>query len=112
MPHKVSKQLIISFENKELRSICENESEAQTKLGLNVAMKLKNRLSDLSAANSVNELIAGSPSKINDDLYRINLIENHFILFSSNHIQTPLLESGEINWNEVSRIKILKIPNE
>lgn len=104
--------MIISFENKELRSICENESQAQTKLGLNVAMKLKNRLSDLSAANSVKDLIAGSPSKIDDNLYRINLIENHFILFSSNHPNPPLTDTGEINWNEVSRIKILNIPNE
>ncbi|MET3025334.1 hypothetical protein ABXT06_01530 [Flavobacterium sp. UW10123] len=104
--------MIISFENKELRSICENEFEAQTKLGLNVSMKLKNRLSDLLAANSVNDLVAGSPSKINENLYRINLVENHFILFSSNHPSPPLTELGEINWNEVSRIKILNISNE
>ncbi len=104
--------MIISFENKELRSICENESKAQTKLGLNVAMKLKNRLSDLLAASSVNDLLTGYPTKIDDDLYKVNLAENYFLLFSSNHTKNPLLESGEINWDEVSRIKILDIPNE
>lgn len=104
--------MIISFENKQLRSICENEFEAKTKLGLNVAMKLKNRLSDILAANSVNELLIGSPTKIEDDLYKVNLAENYFILFSSNHTKTPLLKTGKVNWDEVSRIKILDITNE
>jgi proteic killer suppression protein len=51
----------ISFGDSKLQKLCEQEDLAQRKLGANCAKKLKNRLADLAAVNSVTELVSGLP---------------------------------------------------
>ncbi|MDB5132842.1 MAG: putative killer suppression protein HigA [Mucilaginibacter sp.] len=92
--------------------ICENEEKAKEDLGEATADKLKSRLADLLAAKNVNELFAGFPEEItfqSQPSYKLDLIEKYQIIFCSNHNKTPLLSSGNVDWNNVSYIKIQAI---
>lgn len=102
----------LAFENKLLRTLCENEDSANDQFGAEVSAKLKTRLADFRAAKNVSELIVGNPRKVKSNsgsVYKVDLNDNYAILFSANHVDNPKTESGDIIWSKVNRIKILSI---
>lgn len=102
----------IAFLSKSLRAICTSEIVAQEKLNANVARKLKARLADLRAANSVNDLIAGNPRELEGNYpsrFAVDLCDGYHLIFCSNHNSTPLAGADMVDWSKVSRIKILNI---
>lgn len=107
--------LELAFAEKPLRQLCENETIAKRKLGIRVAEKLKRRLADLRAATCVKDLVVGRPRELGDAYPKqiaMDLCDGYRIVFCTNHNTDPLLESGAIDWEKVSRIKILRIEND
>lgn len=106
--------LEIAFAEKSDRQLCENEAIAVRKLGAKLADKLKRRLADLRAATSVKDIVAGKPQVLfgkHKHQIAVELCDGYCLLFCANHNVNPLLESDEIDWSRVSRIKILRIEN-
>jgi plasmid maintenance system killer protein len=104
--------LVVSFENKELRMVCENEDMAKEKFGLSISKKLQDRLADLFAATCVNDLLVGNPMELKGDVlakYCVDLPDDYKLVFTTNHIKTPTSETGSIEWASVNRIKIISI---
>ena len=104
--------LELAFDTKSLRDLCEKEEKARRELGPDVAQKLKHRLADLRAAESVKELVAGRPREtesVNPGCFVIDLADGSRLAFCANHRKAPLLTSGGVDWGRVSRIKILRI---
>ncbi len=102
----------LAFDDKSLRTLCESKAHARRELGSEVAEVLKRRLADMRAATSVKDLVAGRPRELEGTEYRhiaIDLCEDYRILFCANHNVMPVLESGDVDWSKVSRIKILRI---
>lgn len=102
----------LAFNDKHLRTICENEDDAKKELGETVAEILKHRLADLRAATHVKDLIAGQPRRLTDDEsdnMALNLRDDHFIVFTANHVNNPTNDLGELDWESVTRIKVLRI---
>jgi len=102
--------LVVAWEDKEIRSICLDTDIAHAKLGAAIAVSLQTRLSELIAADNINDLPLGDPAEIDDSCYKIDLIDGYRLIFCNNHPKPPLRD-GKINWVEVTRIKILKIVN-
>jgi len=105
--------LDLSFENKEIRKICEDEDIATLRYGSAVAKELQKRLADIDAAKSVNDLIVGQPGEVFKKVYsnyKIDLCDGYRLIFCANPVYIPLLED-KINWPLVRRIKILQIEN-
>ncbi|WP_061227202.1 hypothetical protein [Leptospira interrogans] len=108
------KYLILAFQNVQLRKLCERESQALKFLGEPVSSKLRNRLSDLRAASSVQDLVLGDlidelGSSENIKIFSIDLGTNYEMVCISNHNPQPLLSPSKIDWQRVFRIKIIKI---
>lgn len=104
--------LELAFAEKSLRQLCENEAIAQRKLGVSVAEKLKRRLADMRAATSVKDLVVGAPRELEGACQHqiaVDLCDGYRIVFCANHNNVPFLESGAIDWTQVSRVKILRI---
>jgi hypothetical protein len=104
--------LEISFETKSLRMICEHEEEAIEVYGRDLASKLKARLSDLLALKTVADIFVGSPGEITYKsklCFKIDLIDDYLLFFTSNHIRARTLTTGSTDWNNVSSIKIVAI---
>ena len=105
--------LDLAFASKSLRTICENEEEAVHELGGSVGEVLKHRLADLRAAITINDLLVGQPRILDGDTYNrhmiIDLCDSYQMIFSANHPNNPIGENGKIDWQKVSRIKILRI---
>lgn len=100
----------LAFDSKPLRALCENEAQAKLELGSTVAEALKHRLADLQAATSVKDLVVGRP-RIGDDGKQmiIDLCSGHRMVFEANHIKNPKAKTGDVDWERVNRIKVLRI---
>jgi hypothetical protein len=102
----------LAFHSAWLRTICESERNAKDEFGEAVAEALKHRLADMSAATSVNDLVAGRPRILGGTAphqMALDLGDNYRIAFTANHTKNPRTETGDLDWKRVSRIKILRI---
>jgi hypothetical protein len=103
-------RLELAFESRELRDICESESEAKRQFGDAVAEILRHRLADLEAATSPKDLLVGRPRLGHDgQVMLLDLCEGHRLVFTANHPSNPTNSTGELDWMDVRRIKILRI---
>lgn len=101
--------MVISFENIEIRTICEDTDVAHSTLGSAVAVTLQTRLAELIVAETVKDLLVGDPNELEDEpFYKIELNDGYRLVFCSNHVKPPVMDE-KINWAQVTRIKMLKI---
>lgn len=101
----------ISFQNKYVRSLCENHEIAKKALGETVAERLKTRLADMIAITYLSDLLVGNLRKIENNslTYIIDLCDYFVLHFAVSHVKTPLTEEGNVDNTKVFRIKILEI---
>jgi len=90
--------------------LCENSTTATRELGEVAAERLKRRLADLRAAESVHDLVASPPTQF-DDPREISLpIASGFrLVLRSNHLETPMLGSHSVDWSAVERVKVMRV---
>jgi len=102
--------LEIAFETLQLRQLCESKEMAENLLG-SVASDFIARISDLRAAQDVNDIIVGNPTTFgdNNDSFSVDISDNNKIIFVSNHSNTPTKPNGDTDWENVYRIKITHI---
>ena len=102
----------LAFESKYLRDICEDMSKARFVLGDTVAEALTHRLADLHAAISISDLLVGN-CRIEGiggaQRAYIDLPHDHCIILTANHPKQPVTLQGDLDWNSVTRIKIILI---
>jgi hypothetical protein len=102
--------LELAFETKNLRTICEDEEKADVELGADLAQALRHRLADLVSATIIKDLPAGRPRPDSTgQLKIIDLDASHRLIVKANHYENPMTESNQVDWDLVSRIKILRI---
>ena len=107
--------LQLAFESRELRAICEIDAEGRRALGRGGAEVLKRRLADLRAAESLQDLLAGSPRIVENDA------EPHLIVYLAGGYVLRLVPNHPIvaprqclggDWTMVRRLKIISISKE
>ena len=104
----------ITFKDNKLRKLCEVQKEAQKKLGAKCARKLRSRLADLIAAETVTELVAGRPHPLKGDRageFALDLEGGKRLVFESANNPVPLKEDSSIDWSKVTSIRIVFIGN-
>jgi hypothetical protein len=100
----------LAFATKALRSLCEEEGTAVEKFGTKVAAELRARIADLRAADSVADIVAGTPQFFDDDpRMTISVLEALEIVLRPNHLSVPSDAEGRIDWSRVRRLKIDKL---
>jgi Plasmid maintenance system killer protein. len=102
----------INFKDKSLRDLCNHESLAQRNLGTNMARKLKLRLTQLSAALSMSELLVGRPHPLTEKRagqFALDLVHPRRLVFEPDHDPIPQTEDGGIDWSQVTRVIIVYI---
>ncbi|EGR2844418.1 killer suppression protein [Vibrio parahaemolyticus] len=104
--------LEISFQTRELRDICQTQAIAENTLGNDVAATLRKRVADLMAAESYLDLPLGNPRLIYKDgneCLILDLCLGRYLEFIPGYHNAPIDHSGEVNWSQVFRVKLMKI---
>ncbi|MGB5633068.1 MAG: hypothetical protein WBM44_07685 [Waterburya sp.] len=102
----------ITFKDKKLRKLCQEQREAQRRLGEKCARKLRTRLADLMAAETVTELISGRPHPLKGDRageFALDLDGGKRLVFESANESVPLKEDDSTDWSKVTSIRIVFI---
>ena len=102
----------IVFNAPDLEKLCSKEAAAVRKLGKPCAKKLKTRLADLMSATRVTDLVAGSPHPLTGDRagqFAVALHGGRRLVFEAANEPVPLKDDDGIDWNLVTRIRVLFI---
>lgn len=103
--------MIVAFQTDMLRTVCEDDSVAITKLGAPTAALLRERLSDIRAAASIDELFVGNPRLSGEKMEFLTIdlgIDARFV-WTVNHVNVPINDDGKVDWTRTSRIRLVKI---
>lgn len=102
----------LAFDTEDLRDMCEHEATAIARLGPLPAEALKNRLSDIRAADFINDVVAGRPrsSVISGaECFQFDLADRYVLTVTANHVPPRLGGNGQTDWSRVRRVKVLSV---
>lgn len=104
--------LQISFQDEELRQLCESSADTEHGLGVSGARNLQARLADIISAENMRELIVGkarTPAGYDEDYFIVDIGESRVVLLKSIHAKRPISDLGGIDLSRVTRVKIVGI---
>jgi hypothetical protein len=101
--------LEFAFATQSLRAVCLNSHAAERKFGKAVAASLRHRLSDLRAAENVNDLPIGKPTPMPTDGELGIDLGDHVLVFRANHDPLPVTSMKATDWGRVTRIQFLRL---
>ena len=102
----------VDFAKESLRKLCEDPRQADKKLGLASAKKLRSRLADLMAATQLGDIPAGHPHPLKGDRagqFAVGLSGGHRLVMEAADDPVPITVDGTTDWKRVSSIRIVFI---
>ena len=100
----------IAFRDSALKRLCEDEKTARRQLGPESARKLRARLSDVRAAATVTELVAGRPHPLKGDRageFAVDLHGGNRLVFMPDHSPLPTTKDGAVDWASVTCVRVV-----
>lgn len=102
----------ISFDTMKLREVCADELVAAEEIGASAAEALRHRISDIRAADSIRDLLAGNP-RVDEhhgaECYVIELSQSASLKVVPAHAQSRLKDDGAVDWDRVRRVKVVSL---
>lgn len=106
----------LSFQTRDVRTLCEDDMAANQRLGGAAAQALRHRIEDLRAASTVFDVLVGElrldPASVDGSVRLIELTDDWVLRFRANHARLPRAKDGTIDWRRVSRIQVMDITRE
>lgn len=105
----------IGFASKKVARLCNSENEMRAKLGPRDAKRLAQRLSELSAATTLEDmrpLPAARCHELHGDRkgqLAVDLVDPKRLVFEPDHNPVPTKPDGGLDWNAVTRIVVVEI---
>lgn len=104
--------MTISFENEEIRDICEDESYALYHYKSKIVERLKNRLADLESSVFLSEITFGNLEMITKEdniCYKIDIVKNEAVLIFEpiTHKKAQASILRRINRIKITEIRLL-----
>ncbi|MCH4582657.1 hypothetical protein QCN28_21815 [Bordetella bronchiseptica] len=102
----------ISFDTKELREQCSDEAYAAETLDSAVVEALKRRISDIRAADSIDDILAGQPrsgSYMGVECYFVDLAAGYQLIVKPAHSKPRVKADGSVDWDSIRRIKVVSL---
>ena len=104
----------IEFHNLKLQKLCNSAKNMTGKWGPKMAKKLQQRLSELAAANTLENMrnMPGRCHELKGDRkwqLALDLVHPQRLIFAPNHDPMPIRPGGGLDWSGVNSIVILEI---
>jgi proteic killer suppression protein len=106
----------IRFDSTKLAKVCNSEAKLRSEYGPAVARKIRQRLSELAAAVTLDVMrsLPGHCHELKQNLkglLAVSLIGADRLAFRPDHEPPPMLESGGLDWSKVTKIVVVGIGN-
>lgn len=107
--------MVVSFSSNRLQKLCNSEKEMRAKLGVRVADKLAQRLSELRAVDILEDLTRLLSARCHElgqnraGQLAIDLIHPDRLVFKPDHNPLPRKPDGGLDWTKVTRVTVMEI---
>ena len=107
--------MLIYFKSRKLQKICSKRNEAVKKLGLKMALKLQQRMMELSAATCLDEISELPPPRCHQlkgnrtGQFSVDLEHPYRLIFIPAISPEPEKEDGSLNLTTIDAIEIIDI---
>jgi proteic killer suppression protein len=102
----------ITYQDDDLKALCEQEKVQKRRLGAECAKKLRRRLADLSAASHVTALVAGRPHPLERNRlgqFALDLDGGKRLVFEPANSPVPQRTDSSVAWENVTEVRIVFI---
>ena len=102
----------ITYASKTIQRLCEEDKHQRKHLGDKRAKRLKNRLNELRAVETVSQLRLGRPHPLSGDRggqFSVDLDGPMRLLFEPTDQPPPMHPAGGIDWQQVRSVRLLEI---
>lgn len=102
----------ILYADEKVKALCTDERKAQRRLGREGFKKLRRRLADLEAAQSLDELPAGRPHPLKGKRkgqFALDLNGGNRLVLEAADDPPPLDAGGNLEWRKVRSIRLILI---
>jgi proteic killer suppression protein len=105
----------ITFISRKLQKVCNSEKEMRTKFGNPLAERLQQRLAELKAADTLED-IRRLPSARCHELSQnrkgqlaVDVVHPERLIFKPDHNPVPRKPDGGLDWPHITRIRVIEI---
>ena len=105
----------VRFSMTKLQKICNSDANMKAEFGPQMARKLQQRLMELKAANTLDQISRVPPPRChehtgnNKGKLTVDLIHPYRLFFRPNHDPVPVKADGGLDWEKVTSIVILGV---
>lgn len=102
----------VAFSTKKLAKLCSSAKEIKAKWGLQMAEKLRQRLFELAAADTLDDVPRVPPPRCHEltaDLkgkLAVDLVHPYRLVFAPDHDPRPEMADGGLDWTQVTEIVV------
>ena len=105
----------VSFATKSMQKCCSEEKAMQKRWGKNLARKLKQRLMELGAATTLQDIRRIPPARCHElkgkrkGQLSVELEHPYRLIFKPDHSPVPRREDGGLDWDGVTKVVLIEV---
>ncbi len=105
----------IHFVSRKMQKLCNSAKQMRAKLGSRNADKLKQRLAELAAAESLDDVSRLPPARCHElgqdrkGQLAVDLVHPKRLIFRPDHDPLPTREDDGLDWKQVTRILVIEM---
>lgn len=105
----------VSFTSRSMQKACSSEKEMRKTWGAPMAKKLQQRLAELRAASTLEDVSRLPPARCHEltanrkGQVSVDLVHPHRLILVPDHKPVPARPEGGLDWTQVTRIVVLEV---
>lgn len=105
----------VSFETRSMQKRCSNEKAMRKRWGGKLARKLKQRLAELWAATTLQDISRFPPPRCHElkgnrtGQLSVDLDHPYRLIFKPDHSPLPRKKDGGLDWNRVTKVVVIEV---
>ena len=105
----------VSFATKSMQKRCSEEKAMQKQWGKKLARKLKQRLTELVAATTLQDICRTPPARCHElkgnrkGQLSVDLEHPYRLIFRPDHSPSPRRKEGGLDWNSVTKVIVIEV---
>ncbi len=105
----------VSFSTRKLQKACNSEKEMKAEWGPKMATKLQQRLMELQAAETLDQISRVPPARCHEHTQNnkgklsVDLGHPYRLMFEPNHDPVPTKPDGGLDWSKVTAVVVMGI---
>jgi plasmid maintenance system killer protein len=105
----------VRFATRSMQKACSSEKEIRRKLGAALAQRLQQRLTELAAADTLDDISRLPPARCHElkgnrtGQLSVDLGHPHRLVFEPDHHPIPRKDDGGLDWTNVTKVVVVEI---